>query len=116
MTSRIMRRLSQAWWCMLAILVLLRLRQEDGQAKAHMNYKMRLFFSPNPPSQKKNKQRKKGEEEEEGKGKGRHRGKWRRGWEESLILVNLSQRRRERKAAEQVRGHDFSFPSTETGG
>lgn len=99
---------------MLVIPVLLRLRQEDDQVKAHMNYRMGLFFSHTPP--KKIKQRKKGEEEEEGKGKGRHRGKWRGGWEESLIPVNLSQRRRERKAAEQVRGHEFPFPFTETGG
>lgn len=33
-----------------------------------------------------------------------------------MIPVNLSQRRRERKAAEQVRGHEFPFPFTETGG
>lgn len=48
--------------------VLLRLRQEDDQVKAHMNYRMRLFFFP--PHQKKSNKGKKERRKRKERGKG----------------------------------------------
>lgn len=72
----------------------------------------KTFFSPTPKKQTKEKKRRgrgrKGGREEQREVEG--------GWEEGLIPCKSITEEKGRKAAEQVREHQFSFSFTETGG